>query len=111
MNRKERIEELDDIVNEYQPKFLSNHSDFGFSTHEWFDVRQREVAEKALTIIHELEEENKKFKEVIIIVDTCLSDYVTTEHGIKIINEKDLGDAQILLTETLSQLNQKNNAK
>jgi hypothetical protein len=42
-------------------------------------------------------------------LDYCLSDYVITDHGVKIVNQKDLEDAQSALKDTLELLKDMDN--
>ena len=61
--------------------------------------------------IEELQEENKKLKrriehleDCIKLVKTCLSDYIINDHGIKIVNQKDLQDAEDALKEEIERM-------
>jgi delta-aminolevulinic acid dehydratase/porphobilinogen synthase len=64
---------------------------------------QESVAKKALLVINQLQKDNERLREVIEVVDICLSDYVITEHGLKIINEKDLKDAEDTLKQIMKE--------
>jgi hypothetical protein len=45
--------------------------------------------------------------EAIVVANSCLSDYIITKNGIKIVNQKDLEDAQSILKEALNKLEKK----
>ena len=76
---------------------------FNRDEQEPFSIIRDESLDDHFVYPDSVTQENKRLKEIIMVIDYCLSDYVITEDGIKIVNAKNLDDAQDLLKETVKK--------